>query len=64
MTNIAICEQTPGYKGRMMDGSRVAVRSRDKDGNRKMDFYDVPAEVYVDLTDSKLAHGAFRNTEH
>jgi DNA polymerase elongation subunit (family B) len=50
MTNIAICEQTPGYKGRMMDGSRVAVRSRDKDGNRKMDFYDVPAEVYVDLT--------------
>ena len=51
MTNIAICEQTPGYKGRMMDGSRVAVRTRDKDGGRKMDFYDVPAEVYVDLTD-------------
>jgi DNA polymerase elongation subunit (family B) len=35
----------------MMDGRRVAVRTRDKDGNRKMDFYDVPAEVYVDLTE-------------
>ena len=49
MTNIAICEQNPGYMGRMKDGTRVAVRTRDKDGNRKMDFYEVPAECYIDL---------------
>ena len=30
MTNIAICEQNPGYMGRMIDGRRVAVRTRDK----------------------------------
>jgi DNA polymerase elongation subunit (family B) len=51
MTNISVCEQMPGWQGRMMDGSRVAVRTRDKDGNRKMDFYDVPAEAFVDLAD-------------
>ena len=49
MTNIAICEQNPGYMGRMKDGTRVAVRTRDKDGNRKVDFYEVPAECYIDL---------------
>ena len=43
MTNIAICEQNPGYMGRMLDGTRVAVRTRDKDGNRKIDFYEVPS---------------------
>ena len=51
MTNIAICEQNPGYMGRMIDGRRVAVRSRDEHGNRKVDFYDVPAECYINLND-------------
>tara|TARA_A200000159_G_scaffold24384_1_gene21508 strand:+ start:21257 stop:23998 length:2742 start_codon:yes stop_codon:yes gene_type:complete len=49
VTNIAICEQMPGWQGRMLDGRRVAVRSRDGDGTRKVDFYDVPAEAFVDL---------------
>jgi len=39
MTNISICEQSPGWKGRPTDGHRVAVRYRE-DGCRKVDFYD------------------------
>lgn len=50
MTNIAICEQIEGWNGRRIDGERVCVRSRDADGNRVTDFYEVPAEAYVDLT--------------
>ena len=49
MTNIAICEQNPGYMGRKIDGRRVAVRTRDKEGTRRVDFYDVPAECFIDL---------------
>ena len=36
MTNIAICEQNPGYMGRMIDGRRVAVRTRDKTATAKL----------------------------
>ena len=49
MTNIAICDQHSGHKGRMVDGSRVAIRARDEDGLRTMEIYDCPAQVFVDI---------------
>ena len=55
MTNISICDQFVEQfnSGRQFtrDGQKVAVRYRDKDGFRAVDYYDVPAQFFVDPTD-------------
>ena len=60
MTNISISEQIDAYGGRKQDGSKVCVRYRDKVGNRKTDFYDVPAEAYVDLNGLSKRYDGFK----
>ena len=40
MTNISICDQYRGWGNRMVDGHRVAVRYRDENGTRQVDYYD------------------------
>ena len=53
MTNISICQQIPGWKGRPTNGHRVALRYR-KDGCREVEFFDQYPRFYINPATFRL----------
>ena len=57
MTNISICNTVAGYRGRPVDGERVAVRGRDENGIRTVDYYTQYASFFINPATFRLLKG-------